>query len=167
MRGWVSRDSAAGRPGFHPGLLAVALPGAAFASDTAGHTVTVTVSAINEVSISGGNVALAINSGSTSGPASVSDGATADLLWSTNESDKKITVATDLATIDFPLTVQAQNVSGGTAAGVVTLSTTAQDLVTGISLTDGSADLLYSASADASAGTGSNAHTVTYTITAE
>ena len=148
-------------------LASLVLTGTAFAADTASHTVTVTVSAINEVSISGGNVSLAINSGSSSGPATASDATTADLLWSTNESNKKITVATSLATVDYPLTVEALNVTGGTSGGQVTLSTTAQDLVTGISLTSGTADLSYEASAAASAGVGSNAHTVTYTITAE
>lgn len=147
-------------------LASLAFAGTALAADTANNNVTVTVSAINEVSISGGDVALAITGGDTSGPASASDSTTADLLWSTNESGKKITVATDLATIKYPLTVAAQNVAGGTAAGTVTLSTTAQDLVTGISLTNGSADLAYSASAAASAGVGTDTHTITYTITA-
>lgn len=148
-------------------LASLVVTGSAFASDVASHTVTVTVSAINEVEISGGNVALAIAGSGTSGTAAASDDTTADLLWSTNESNKKITVATSLATVDFPLTVEAKNVSGGTAAAPITLSTTAQDLVTAISLTTGSADLAYEASATAAAGTGSNAHTVTYTITAE
>lgn len=148
-------------------LASFVVTGSAFAADTGSHTVTVTVSAINEVAISGGNVALAIDSGDTSGPAAASDATTADLLWSTNESNKKITVATNLAAIDFPLTVEATNVTGGTSGGPVTLSTTAQDLVTGISLTAGTADLSYAASATAAAGTGSNVHTVTYTITAE
>ncbi|MFN7143886.1 MAG: hypothetical protein ACK4YP_08935 [Myxococcota bacterium] len=141
--------------------------GSASAADTGSHTVTVTVSAINEVSVSGGNVALTIASGDTSGPSATSDATTADLLWSTNETNKKITVATSLATVDFPLTVEATNVSGGTSGGPVTLSTTAQNLVTGISRTSGTADLAYAASATAAAGTGSNVHTVTYTITAE
>ena len=140
-------------------LALVFLSAPAFASDTANHTVTVTVSAVNEVAISGGNVAL--NIGSTY---AASDSTTADLSWSTNESSKKITVVSDLSTIAYPLLVQATSVSGGTSAGSVTLSDTAQDLVTGISLTDGSADLSYSASATASDGTGVEAHTITYTI---
>lgn len=133
----------------------------AFAGDTANHTVTVTVAAVNEVAIVGGNVSLNIGSSYAA-----SDATTADLTWSTNESGKKITVVTDLTTIDYPLVVTATSVTGGTAAGAVTVSDTAQDLVTGISLTDGTADLSYSASATAGDGTGVEAHTVTYTILA-
>jgi hypothetical protein len=144
-------------------LALFAFSSSAWASDTAAHTVTVTVSAINEVSISGGNVNLAINSGSYA----AADSSTADLLWSTNESNKKITVESSLTTINYPLTVEAQNVTGGTSGGVLTLSSTPQDLVTGISLTDGTADLAYAASSTSGSGVGSDAHTVTYTITPE
>jgi hypothetical protein len=134
----------------------------AWAGDTAGHTVTVTVVPVNEVAITGGNVSL--NIGSTYAAA---DATTADLTWSTNESDKKITVASSLATIVYPLVVVATGVTGGTAASAVTLSTAAQDLVTGISLTDGTANLSYSATTTAGDGVGVEAHTVTYTILAE
>ncbi|MFZ5478847.1 MAG: hypothetical protein ACOZNI_18890 [Myxococcota bacterium] len=148
-------------------LAALVLAPAAWAGSTASHTVTVTAAAINEVSITGGNVSLTINSATAgSGPASVSDSTTADLNWSTNEATKKITVATSLATVRFPLTVAAASVSGGTGAGTVTLSTTAQDFVTGISTTDGTCGLSYEASATSAAGTGTDTHTVTYTITA-
>lgn len=133
----------------------------AMAADTANHTVTVTVAAVNEVAISGGNVDL--NIGSTYAAA---DSSTADLSWSTNESGKKITVVSSLSTINYPLLVEATSVSGGTSAGAVTVSNVAQDLVTGISLTDGTADLSYSASATAGDGTGVEAHTITYTILA-
>jgi hypothetical protein len=148
-------------------LASFAIGASALGADTANHTVTVTVSAVNEVAISGGNVALAINGGTAAGPATASDATTADLLWSTNESDKKITVASSLATINYPLTVEALNATGGTVGPALTLSDTAQDLVTGISLNSGSADLAYTVSATAAGGTGSEAHTVTYTITAE
>ena len=148
-------------------LLSIGLVGIALAGTSANHTVTVTVSAINEVAISGGNITLTINSATAgSNPDDASDAATCDLLWTTNETSKKITAATNLASPDFTLTVQAANVSGGTSAGQITLSDTAQDFVTGIATTVGSCDLSYVGSATAAQGTGSDVHTVTYTITA-
>ncbi|GAG32381.1 unnamed protein product, partial [marine sediment metagenome] len=60
----------------------------------------------------------------------------------------------------------ATNVSGGTAASQVTLSTTAADFVTAISKTVGTCDLSYRPSATAGQGTGSDFLTVTYTLTA-
>ena len=147
-------------------VLALGLATMVMAASSDNHTVTVTVTAINEVGISGGNVTLTINSATPgSEPDDATDSTTTDLLWTTNESTKKITVDTDLAAPDFTLTVEAASVSGGTSAGEVTLSTTAQDFVTGVSTTTGSCDLSYTASATASDGTGSEVHTVTYTIT--
>jgi hypothetical protein len=141
----------------------------AFASDTDSHTVTVNVSSITELSIQGGNVTLTINSGTAeSGPESASDSST-ELFWSTNEVDKKITVETNLAAPNFTLSVQADNIAGsgtaiGTSAGQVFVSTTPQDFVTAISEAEAHAALAYFAEADASDGTGSDVHTITYTI---
>lgn len=145
--------------------LCVCVAGVALATSSVNHTVTVTVSAVNEVAIAGGNVTLTINSATAGSDLDdATDSTTCDLLWTTNEASKKMTVATDLAAPDFTLKVVAQNVSGGTAASEVTLGTTAADFVTG--LTAGSCDLAYTASATAAQGTGSDVHTVTYTITA-
>ena len=137
------------------------------AGNTDNHTVTVSVSAINEVAITGGNVTLTINT-ATGGSEldSQTDNTTADLNWTTNESTKKITVGTNLVSPTYTLTVEAKNVSGGTAAGAITLSgASAQNFVTGISLTTGTCDLEYVASATTAQGTGSDAHTVTFTLT--
>ena len=135
-------------------------------SQTANHTVTATVSAINEVAIVGGNLTLTINTATAgSNPDDATDNTTCDLNWTTNEVGKKITVATNLVSPTFTLAVVAQNVTGGTAAPSVTLSTTATDFVTGIATTTGTSDLSYTASATAAQGTGSDVHTVTYTIT--
>lgn len=132
------------------------------------HTVTVQAMAINELAVTGGNVTLTIDSATAgSDPDAVADVTTCDLFWTTNETTRKITVETDLAAPDFTLLVVAQNVSGGTAAPQVTLSTTADDLVTGVSETVGSCDLAFAAYATAAQGTGSDVHTITYTITAE
>jgi len=148
------------------GILALAFSASAHAGSSANHTVTVTVSAINEVAISGGNLTLTINSSSAGAdPDDASDSTTTDLSWTTNEASKKITVETDLVSPTYTLEVTASSVTGGTSAGQVTPTTTAQDFVTGISTTTGSCDLSYNASATASDGTGSDAHTITYTIT--
>lgn len=128
--------------------------------------VTVQVNAINEIALVGGNITLTINSATAgSNPDDDVDNTTCDLLWTTNETNKKITVVTDLGAPNFTLKLVAQNVTGGSAGAEVTLSTTAQDLVTAISETVGNCDLQFTASATAAQGTGSDVHIITYTIT--
>ena len=147
-------------------LLSVAICGFALATDTDNHQVTVQVTAINEVGITGGNITLTINTATAgSQPTDAVDNTTCDLAWSTNQSSKKITVQTSLGSPTFALKVAAQNVSGGTAGSEVTVSTSAQDFVSSISTTVGSCDLQYTASATLSDGTGSDVHTITYTMT--
>lgn len=136
----------------------------ALADATAGHTVTVIVEPINEVALEGGDLELVIDS-ATAGERPDEANGTARLLWTTNDRDKKITVATDRNSSAFSLRMEALNVSGGESAGIVSLSTTPRDLVVGISTTVGSADLSYVASATAEAATGSEVHTVSFTIT--
>lgn len=148
------------------GVLSLGMVGYALASNTVNHSVTVQVNAINEVALSGGNITLTVNTATAgSEPDAATDNTSCDLLWTTNETSKKITVATDQGSPTFTLKVVAQNVSGGTAASEVTLSTSAQDFVTGVGTTTGSCDLSYTVSATASDGTGSDVHTVTYTLT--
>jgi hypothetical protein len=142
------------------------LPLVAMGASSDNHDVTVQVLAINEVAISGGNITLTINSATPgSDPDDAVDNASCDIDWTTNEVNKKITVVTSNGAQNFTLKVVAQNVVGGTAAPEVTLSTTAASFVTGISQTVGNCDLQYTASATAAQGTGSDLHTVTYTIT--
>lgn len=143
-----------------------AMTSLAYSQANDNHTVTITVAAINEMSIVGGNIDLTINAASPgSDPTPVGDNTTCDLNWTTNEASKKITVGTSLASPNYTLTVVAENISGGTAAASVTLSTTATDFVTSISNVFGTCDLGYTASATTANGAGSDAHTVTYTIT--
>ena len=138
-----------------------------WAGDSDTHQVTVTVAAISELAISGGNVGLTINTATAgSEPNDAVDNTTCDLLWTTNETSQKITVATSLAAQTYTLKVAAQSVTGGTAASEVTLSTTATDFVTGVATTTGSCDIQYTASATVAQGTGTDTHTtVTYTLT--
>ena len=146
----------------------VALAGVAWAADNDSHTVTVQVNAVNELAISGGNLTLTISSATAGSDLDdATDNTTCDLAWTTNQATRKITVVTDLGSPTFTLKVVAQNVAGGgSAASEVTLSTTAADLVTGVSQSSGGCDLAYTASATAAQGTGSDVHTVTYTVTA-
>ena len=151
-------------------LLVVALvaglsvPALAGSSDT--QSVTVTVSAVNEISATG-TVTLTINTATAGSDLdSDVDSSTADLLWTTNEASKKITIETDQASPTFTLKAVAQTVTGGTAASEVTVSDTAADFVTGIATTTGGCDIQYTGEATASQGTGSDVHTITYTVTA-
>ena len=139
----------------------------AWAATTDNHTVTVTIPAIDEVAITGGNLTLTfVVPAAGSDPADVSDVATCDLAWSTNTASQKITVATNIASPVATLKVTAGSVTGGTSGGQITLSTTAVDFVTGVALGSGGCDLEYVASATSADAAGSEVHTVTFTLTA-
>ena len=147
-------------------ICTLAFASVALGADNDSHTVTVTVGAINELAIVGGNITLTLTPGTPgSDPDDATDDTTCDLLWTTNELSKKITAETNLGAPNFTLKVTATNVTGGTAAGEVALSTTATDFVTGVAMTTGTCDLSYVASATAAQGTGSDVHTVLYTLT--
>ena len=141
----------------------------AYSAETDNHTVTVTVTAINELAITGGNVTLTINTATAgSEPTDAVDNTTADLDWTTNEASKKITIVSNLASgsQDFTLLAVAQNVTGGTAASEVTVDDSADDFVTGVATTTGGCDIQYTGQATVSSGTGSDVHTITFTLTA-
>jgi hypothetical protein len=127
------------------------------------HDVTVEVNSISEVAwnSAGDDIILTIDSFITP----VTD-STQSIEWFTNENNMNITVETDLAAPAHTLRVTATGVSGGAAAGTVTLSAPgAQNFVTGISTTSGGCTLQYSAITTPAAGTTPETHTVTYTIT--
>lgn len=138
----------------------------ALAADNDNHQVTVTVNAINELAVTGGDITLTISTATPgSNPDAVSDN-TCGLLWTTTEASKKITVVTDQAAANYTLKVEATSVSGGTSAGQLTLTNVAQNFVTGVATTIGSCTLSYDASATAAQGAGTVVHVITYTITA-
>jgi hypothetical protein len=152
-------------------LLAVISFSMAGMAQTDSHNMSVTVAAVNVINVDN-DVSLTI---STATPGfqltSVSDNTTANLLWTTNGSGKRIMVKTGAALpTGVTLTVGAQNITkvgSGTpaAAGTVTLSTTDTDFVTGAGKSAGSCDLNYTASATVDAAIQANSITVTYTIT--
>ncbi|MBN2414295.1 hypothetical protein JXO52_00550 [bacterium] len=137
------------------------------------HTVTVAVSAVNEIDVSDAEVVLTINSATAGSDLDAATDATSTLDWTTNQASRKITVAINSAySTGLTVTVTAGTPSGtGTAVGTVsgsavTLSTTAADLVTAISNAYAQCSLTYEASASVTAGViSSESRTVTYTIT--
>jgi hypothetical protein len=125
------------------------------------------VQAVNELAFTG-SPTLVINA-ATAGSAPTSATANASYAITTNETNRKITaqVDSDLPT-GVTLSVTLAAPAGGTSAGAVTLGTTAQDVVTGISTVNASGlNVGYTLSATTAAGVvAADTRTVTYTIVA-
>jgi hypothetical protein len=136
------------------------------AAQTATQTVTFEVQAINQLSVSGNPGALTISTATAgSAPSSATNTST---TWAitTNESNKKVTAAINLAMptgVTLSLTLTAPS---GAASSAVTLGTVAQDAVTGITKLNASGlTVTYGLDATTSAGTvASTTRTVTLTI---
>jgi hypothetical protein len=138
-------------------------------AQTANQTVTIVVADINMISVSSGSITMTINSATAgSNPDDATDTATTYAI-TTNGSAKKITAALGTAYasgISLALTLTAP--TGGTSAGAITLTTSAQNLVTGIAtLAESSLGISYTASATPSAASNGagEAQTVTLTVT--
>ncbi len=131
--------------------------------------VTIVIADINEISVSG-NLTLTINSATAgSNPDDATDNTTSYSI-TTNGTLKKITGQLDVVyAAGISLKVNLSAPTGGTSQGQKTLTTIAQDLVTGISgLAESAIQIAYTASATAAVppnGAGET-HTVTFTITA-
>lgn len=144
---------------------------AGFAQDD--HTVSIAVSAVNEINVSDGAVTLTINAATAGDNLTAVTDNSSSLDWTTNQATRRITVALGAEYASgITLAVQAGAPSGtGTAVGTqaggyVNLSTTAADLVTAISNAYATSTLTYRATADVTAGVvASESQTVTYTIT--
>jgi len=133
---------------------------------SASHTITVTVSTITNVTVTGGAVSFTItgaNAVAGQNTMSATNQATS-LQWGINSSTKKVTVQTNLTTQLFALKLVALNPTVGTAASQVTITHTAQDFLTNLGRSTGSCTLQYTAVALASQGTGTDSHTITFTI---
>ncbi len=137
----------------------LALGSSAFAQSTASQAVTVSVSPINVISVSGGSITVTIGSATAGQNPDQAENTSAALSWTTNQSGKKITVQTTALTYKYLLFVQA-----GTAAEVP-ITSAARDVVSSLSLGATSANLTYRATATATAGAGDDVYDVTYTIT--
>jgi hypothetical protein len=131
------------------------------------HTVTVTVATITNVQVSSGSVSLSITgAGAVAGQDQMTVvNQTTSLLWGVNSANRKITARTNLGAPQFALKLVALNPTQGTAMPEVTLSTTASDFLLNIGRSSGTCTLRYTGVALASQGTGTDSHTVTFTVT--
>ena len=146
----------------------ILLAGAASAAtaQTATQTVTFQVDAINQIAFSG-SPSLVINT-ATAGVDPAAATATASWAVTTNQTGSKITASIGSAMpTGVTLAVTLAAPTGGTSAGAQALTTTAVDLVTGLTkVAEGALGVTYSLSATAAAGVvASTSRTVTYTIT--
>ena len=138
----------------------------AASAQTATQVVTFQVAAINQIAFSG-SPSLVIN---TATAGSNPTDATAAATWAvtTNQTGAKVTASIGSnMPAGLTLAVNLSAPSGGSSAGAQALSTTAVDVVTGITkLAQGSLGATYSLAATAAAGVvSSSSRTVTYTIT--
>ena len=118
----------------HFAAFALLASAAAHAGNTATQTVTFSVSAIIELAVSGNPGALAVSGAAAgSNPTTAMDATTSD--WVTaNQTGQKITGAINTAMpADTTLALTLGTLPGATSAGAVNLTTTATNLVTGIS----------------------------------
>lgn len=133
---------------------------------TSSHTVTVVVSTITLVQVSSGVVNLTVSGADAVAGQdlmSVNSQGTS-LLWGINSGLKKIVVGTSLVAPLFTLKLRALNPTQGTAGAQVILSTTPADLLLNVGRSSGNCLLEYTAEALASQGTGSDSHTITFTV---
>jgi len=164
-------------------LLVLALAGGALAQTSANHDVTVALSAFNIIRVNAGTaITLTIDTDAVTDPGDKPGTVTNDAHYLQYTvlaaSNRKITAA---LSANMPAGVTLKVVAGapsggagtpGTAQGEVTLSTTAGDLIDGISscytgtgATDG-AQLTYTAESDGTVTAQNIARTVTYTFAA-
>lgn len=135
-------------------------------AQTGSHTATVRVATITAVQVTSGTVNLSISGAiviAGQDLMTTSNQATS-LLWGVNSSNKKITARTSLAAPKFTLKLEALAPTQGLSAGQVTLSTIDQDLLINIGRSSGTSVLQYTGEALASQGTGSDGHTITFTV---
>lgn len=140
-----------------------------FAANSATQTVTFSVTAINEIAVSGNPGVMAVST-STAGaaPNTVSDNSTRYAI-TTNGENRKVTAVIDSALpAGVTLAVDLAAPTGATSRGAVTLATTPIDVVTGITgLSESAKPITYALSATAEAGTvASQSRMITFTVTA-
>lgn len=140
------------------------------AAQTATQDVTITVAAVDIISVSSGALTITIDNGTPGGALGPkTDNSTTYAITSNNPATTKITGSLGVAysvglSLDVTLTAPT---SSGSSVGAVTLTTTDQNLVTGMSAqNEAGLGILYSASAAANFAPGSETRTMTLTITA-
>ena len=123
-----------------------------------------------DLSLTGGSITLTVSAATAGSQPDPVDNTNCGLAWTTGGADptQKITVRSSLGDPEFPLTVEAQSVTAGTATGSVAVSVLDTDLITDIAPNStGSGQLHYQVSPTVAAGSGTESHTITYTITAQ
>lgn len=135
-------------------------------AQTDNHTVRVSVAVITALQVSAGTVNLTISGADAVAGQDLmtTTDQTTSLLWGSNSSNQKVTVQTSLASPSFTLKIEAMNPTQGASAGQVVLSATPQDFLLNIGRSSGSCAIRYVGEAFASQGAGSDAHTITFTI---
>lgn len=124
-----------------------------------------------DVTLVGGNVSMTISTAVAGQQPSDASNENCLLQWTTLVSDplQKITIQTSLVSPQFTLHAQPNDVVHGAEVDRITLQTTAQDFVTSIPpdvtvSSPGSCTIEYTAAAQAANGTGTDSHTITFTI---
>lgn len=147
-------------------IAAVVIGASSASAQTATQSVTFQVDAINQISVAG-SPSLVINT-ATAGSNPTQASAAATWAVTTNQSTAKITASINSAMpAGLTLQVNLSAPAGATSAGATTLSTTAADVVTGITkLAQSGIAIGYTLDATPAAGVvSSTSRTVTYTIT--
>lgn len=148
---------------------AVACHALGFAASSATQTVTFSVTAINELTVSGNPGALTVAIAAAGAAPNATTDVSTRYAVTTNGHDRKITAALDRAMpAGVTLSAKFSAPSGATTAGRTVLGTTSSDVVTGISTLNASdKEIVYELSAASGAGTVSaETRTVTLTVTA-
>jgi hypothetical protein len=133
---------------------------------SANHAVTVQVATITVLQVSAGSVSLNIASSSAVAGQdlmSVGDQSTS-LIWGTNSSSRKVTISSSLAAPVFTLKALAVSPTQGSPAAEATLNSTPVDFLLNIGRSLGVCSIRYTGIALASQGTGTDSHTITFTI---
>jgi hypothetical protein len=152
------------------GAAALGLAGAAaaLATNAATQTVSFTIAAINEISVSASTLSLTVNSATAgSAPTAATDNTTSYAITTNGGADgKRITakINTDMPT-GVTLSVELAAPTGASSSGVVPLTLTPTSVVTGIdSVAQSGLQIAYTLSATQAAGQSTGSKTVTFTI---
>ena len=129
--------------------------------------VAVSAGLAQSISISGGNISLTFSTPVAGSDFSDVVNSSCSLDWNrpSGPGNIRITARTNVSNPTATLTVEAINVSGGQSSGIITLTNSSQNLVSGLAPGDGGCDLEYTASASLTDGTATDAHMVTFTLT--
>ena len=138
------------------------------AANNDNHDVTVTVSAINELTVSG-NIVITIDAAVAGQPPTFETDNTSTMSYTTNSAtNKKVTGQYSVTGGEIGLTFEATvtSTSGASAGQVTLIAASATDVITGLTqCADADETLTYEVTATVGAGVGDHVYTVTYTLT--